>query len=76
MIADLETRMVHFKLTEAEKVVARELVNTGGTSKEIGERIFRSKRSVDFHIYYIVRKLKVSNRVQMIRRLTVEEIPE
>ena len=56
-------------LTEREVEVLR-LVIEGRSSKEVAQTLFLSKRTVDFHLSKIYEKLKVSNRIQAIRRAT------
>ena len=46
------------------------LVVQGGTSKEVANALFLSKRTVDFHLTSIYGKLQVSNRLQAFREAT------
>jgi len=55
------------KLTKREIEVLT-LVIEGRSSKEVADKLFVSKRTVDFHLANIYEKLKVSNRVQAFRR--------
>jgi DNA-binding CsgD family transcriptional regulator len=42
-----------------------ELVTQGLTNREVGERLFISKHTVDFHLRCIFRKLGLSSRVEL-----------
>jgi DNA-binding CsgD family transcriptional regulator len=53
-------------LTRAERRVAA-LVAEGLTNAQVGERIFLSRHTVDFHLRQIFRKLDVHSRVGMTR---------
>ena len=53
-------------LTIREKEVLT-LVAQGLSSKEAGDKLFISKRTVDFHLASIYDKLQVNNRVQAFR---------
>ena len=44
------------------------LVIEGKTSKEVAHQLYLSKRTIDSHLSKIYEKLRVSNRVQAIRR--------
>ena len=55
-------------LTETERSVS-ELVAQGLTNREVGERLFISKHTVDAHLRCIFRKLGLSSRVQLARAL-------
>ena len=55
------------KLTKREIEVLT-LVIEGKSSKEVAERLYVSKRTVDFHLANIYEKLQVNNRVQAFRR--------
>jgi DNA-binding NarL/FixJ family response regulator len=57
------------KLTRREIEVLT-LVVQGNSSKEVADRLYVSKRTVDFHLANIYDKLHVSNRVQAFRRAT------
>ena len=53
-------------LTDTERRVAR-LVAEGLTNAEVGQRLFLSRHTVDFHLRHIFRKLTVHSRVAMTR---------
>jgi DNA-binding NarL/FixJ family response regulator len=53
-------------LTETERSVA-ELVTEGLTNREVAERLFIFKYTVDFHLRCIFRKLGLSSRNQLAR---------
>jgi DNA-binding CsgD family transcriptional regulator len=53
-------------LTETEATVT-ELVARGLTNREVGERLFVSRHTVDFHLRSIFRKLDISSRVNLTR---------
>ncbi|MCL5103261.1 MAG: helix-turn-helix transcriptional regulator [Armatimonadetes bacterium] len=65
--------------TQDERIVAltrREvevlsLVLEGKSSREVAASLVCSKRTVDFHLARIYEKLRVSNRVQAMRRATL-----
>lgn len=57
-------------LTRREAEVL-ELVLEGRSSREMATTLFCSKRTVDFHLARIYEKLRVSNRVQAVRRATL-----
>jgi DNA-binding CsgD family transcriptional regulator len=57
-------------LTESEKSVV-DLVARGLTNREVGEHLFMSRHTVDFHLRSIFRKLDVSSRVDL-TRITLE----
>ncbi len=54
--------------SEREREVAR-LVAIGLTNAEIGEELFLSRHTVDFHIRQVFRKTGVHGRVQLTRVL-------
>lgn len=55
------------RLTRRElEVLARAL--TGESNKEVAEALFCSKRTVDYHLNRIYRKLQASNRMQALHR--------
>lgn len=51
------------RLTRREVEVLQHIV-TGDTNKEIASKLYCSKRTVDFHLQSIYRKLNASNRLQ------------
>ncbi len=55
------------KLTRRELEVLN-LISEGKSSREVAAELVCSKRTVDFHLARIYEKLKVSNRVQAMRR--------
>ncbi len=57
------------KLTKRE-VEVLSLVIEGHPSKEVADKLFVSKRTVDFHLANIYDKLQVTNRVQAFRQAT------
>jgi len=57
------------KLTHRELEVLV-LAVSGKSSREIADKLFVSKRTVDFHFSNVYDKLGVSNRVQAFRRAT------
>lgn len=58
------------KLTKRESEVLS-LVMEGKSSKEVAADLFCSKRTVDFHLSRIYKKLQVTNRVQAMRQATL-----
>jgi sigma-54 dependent transcriptional regulator, acetoin dehydrogenase operon transcriptional activator AcoR len=55
-------------LTETERVIA-ELVAEGLTNRQIAERAFVSRYTVDFHLRSIFRKFDVTSRLELARRI-------
>jgi DNA-binding CsgD family transcriptional regulator len=55
-------------LTATERHVAL-LVAEGLTNAQVGERMFLSRHTIDFHLRQIFRKLAVHSRVAMTRRV-------
>jgi DNA-binding CsgD family transcriptional regulator len=53
-------------ITDAEMRIA-ELVAEGLTNPQVGERVFLSRHTVDFHLRQIFRKLDISSRVELTR---------
>src|SRR6516225_2709736 len=53
-------------LTDTQRMVA-ELVIDGLTNRDVGERLFLSPHTVDFHLRQIYRRLGVRSRVQLAR---------
>ena len=59
-------------LTRREREVA-ELVGTGITNRQIGERITIAERTVDTHVQRILAKLNCSSRVQVAVMVTTSQ---
>jgi transcriptional regulator of acetoin/glycerol metabolism/DNA-binding CsgD family transcriptional regulator len=55
-------------LTEAERTIA-DLVAQGLTNRQIAQRVFVSRHTVDFHLRSIFRKVDVSSRVDLARQI-------
>jgi DNA-binding CsgD family transcriptional regulator len=53
-------------LTPGERAITG-LVTDGLTNREVGERMFMSRHTVDFHLRQIFRKLDVTSRVALAR---------
>ena len=51
-------------LTDTERAIA-ELVSQGLTNRQIAERVFISRHTVDFHLRSIFRKLGIASRVEL-----------
>lgn len=66
-IEQAEDRMIHLTKREVEVLT---LVIEGKSSKEVAEHIYISKRTVDYHLANIYKKLDVTNRVQAFREAT------
>ena len=47
-----------------------EVIREGLTSRQIGERLFISQRTVEAHIHNIYRKCDVINRVELINKIS------
>ena len=58
-------------LTNTERRVAT-LVAEGLTNREVGERMFLSRHTVDFHLRRVYLKLHINSRVQL-TRLVIEQ---
>src|SRR5262245_13766278 len=58
------------KLTSAELRVAR-LVARGLTNRDIADRLFISRHTVDSHLRHIFEKLRVNSRVELTRIMTL-----
>jgi DNA-binding CsgD family transcriptional regulator len=58
-------------LTKTERRVAT-LVAEGLTNREVGERMFLSRHTVDFHLRRVYLKLHINSRVQL-TRLVLEQ---
>ena len=57
------------KLTRREAEVLT-LIVRGASSKQVADRLFVSKRTVDFHLANIYQKLGAKNRLQALREAT------
>jgi transcriptional regulator of acetoin/glycerol metabolism len=55
-------------LTDTEQAIA-ELVADGLTNRQIAERVFVSRHTVDFHLRSIFRKVDVTSRVELAREI-------
>lgn len=55
-------------LTDSELGVAR-LAAEGLTNREIGDRLFISRRTVGTHLTHIFQKLEINTRTQLARRV-------
>ncbi len=55
-------------VTDTERQVAF-LVAEGLTNAQVGQRMFLSRHTIDFHLRQIFRKLNVHSRVAMTRRV-------
>ena len=58
-------------LTNSERRVA-DLVAEGLTNREVGERMFLSRHTVDYHLRHVYQKLNINSRVQL-TRLIIEQ---
>jgi DNA-binding CsgD family transcriptional regulator len=58
-------------LTDTERAIA-ELVARGLTNRQVAERVFVSRHTVDFHLRSIFRKLDVSSRIDLTRQIVGE----
>jgi transcriptional regulator of acetoin/glycerol metabolism/DNA-binding CsgD family transcriptional regulator len=55
-------------LTDTERTIA-ELVAQGLTNRQIAERVFVSRHTVDFHLRSIFRKVDVTSRIELTRHI-------
>ncbi|MGH3884240.1 MAG: response regulator transcription factor [Pseudonocardiaceae bacterium] len=55
-------------MTDSELGVAR-LAAEGLTNREIGDRLFISRRTVGTHLTHIFQKLEINTRTQLARRV-------
>jgi DNA-binding CsgD family transcriptional regulator len=62
-------------LTDTERRVAN-LVAEGLTNRQVGERMFLSRHTVDFHLRQIYRKLDITSRVDLTRLVLEHEYEE
>jgi DNA-binding CsgD family transcriptional regulator len=60
-------------LTETEGRVA-ELVASGLTNPKVGERVYLSRHTIDFHLRQIYRKLEIHSRVELARLVARREL--
>lgn len=63
----LEGQCQRVRLTRRECEILSTLTR-GGSSKEVAAELFCSKRTVDFHLDRIYRKLQVNNRLQALHK--------
>ena len=59
-------------LTDTERAIA-DLVAQGLTNRQIAERVFVSRHTVDFHLRSIFRKVDVSSRIDLTRQIVSQE---
>ena len=55
-------------LTDTERTIA-DLVAQGLTNRQIAERVFVSRHTVDFHLRSIFRKVHVNSRIELTRQI-------
>jgi len=55
-------------LTDTERAIA-DLVAQGLTNRQIAQRVFVSRHTVDFHLRSIFRKVDVTSRVDLARQI-------
>lgn len=60
-------------LTDTEGHVA-DLVASGLTNPEVGERVYLSRHTIDFHLRQIYRKLEIHSRVELARLVTRRDL--
>jgi len=51
------------------------LIAEGLSSKEVANRLFLTKRTIDFHLGSAYQKLNVSNRIKAVRALGLDAAP-
>jgi DNA-binding NarL/FixJ family response regulator len=51
-----------------------ELVATGATNREIGERLFLSEKTVETHLSSVFRKLSVRSRAEVAARVAAGQV--
>lgn len=62
------------ELTSQELRIARSVAE-GHSNREIGNRLFVSPRTVDFHLRNVFSKLGISSRTELARMATIGEVP-
>jgi DNA-binding CsgD family transcriptional regulator len=62
-------------LTDTERSVA-EHVAEGLTNRQVGERMFLSPHTIDFHLRQIYRKLDITSRVELARLVLTHQQEE
>jgi DNA-binding CsgD family transcriptional regulator len=55
-------------LTDTERAIA-DLVVQGLTNRQIAQRVFVSRHTVDFHLRSIFRKVDVTSRIDLTRQI-------
>jgi DNA-binding CsgD family transcriptional regulator len=55
-------------LTETERAIA-DLVAQGLTNRQVAQRVFVSRHTVDFHLRSIFRKVDVTSRIDLARQI-------
>ena len=55
-------------LTDTERAIA-DLVAQGLTNRQIAQRVFVSRHTVDFHLRSIYRKVDVTSRIDLARQI-------
>jgi DNA-binding CsgD family transcriptional regulator len=58
-------------LTDTERAIA-DLVAEGLTNRQVAERVFVSRHTVDFHLRSIFRKVDVTSRIELTRHMLVQ----
>ena len=58
-------------LTDTERAIA-DLVAQGLTNRQIAQRVFVSRHTVDFHLRSIFRKVDVTSRIDLTRQIVSE----
>ena len=61
-------------LTPQELQIAR-LVADGNSNRRVGELLFVSRKTVEYHLAHVYRKLDVHSRVELARRFTAGPEP-
>ena len=68
MLVTNNSNEVTFKISKKEKIVLN-LVLEGLSSQQAADKLYITKKAIDFHLANIYKKLGVINRVQAIRKL-------